>query len=1323
VTEHVVSEKALRIFVSSPSDVAAERARVKVVADRLNGELEGRVGLEILRWEDAFYTAAHSFQEAIDAALANMSATDMVLCIVWKRAGLKLNPGIWHRADGSAYESGTVLEFETAVEVSRKHNGVPDVYLFRKTADVLLRADRASEEMEQYQLLQSVWKRWTETAEGYNTAGYQSFVDVDDFEQKLEACLRQWLERRGVVAKGPVWDRSLKGSPFRGLAAFEAIHAPVFFGRDAAISRATARLRTAPFLLLIGASGSGKSSLMRAGIVPRVTAPGVIAEVDAWRTAIFSPSTDPLRDFAEALFDEAALGPELRAGDFATASGLSEVFAAPGDAALAPVRRALARAAELRKEQLHYHALRPVRLLVAIDQLERLFIEADAGRVHLFAALLRKLVDNGIASVIGALRSDAYGRFQLIEPFLELLQSKGATLDVLAPSASELEEIVTRPVAACHPPLAYQTDPQGRSLAEVLVGDAKGGDALPLLQMTLQRLYEAQERRGDGILRFTDYPGMATAVARSTEDVLARLDARALAALPNLITAFVRDVSIGPDGGIEALTIVPVVRADFERSDAARKQLIDEFIAERLLTGEDASGFVRVRPVHEALLRVVPQAVAIIKENAGLIRVRHTLEPMVAEWSRAEPTVKEDHLATSPALIAGAAQLAERFGDELTADMRSFISASLAADAEWREAARRRQRRVLIATAAGLVGALCLAGLAGWQWHTANVQRQRAQTALNAASSTAETLVFDLARDFKNRPGMPLDLVNSILERVQGLQAQLAASGSTPDLRRLESVSLNELSDAYLSQGDHAKALAAVERSLAIIEALVAELPHVPLLRRDLAITLNQLGDVRRSEQNWEAALAAYGRALSIVESFVGKYPDDLRWQRDLWLAYNKIADVHAIAGPREEALATYRKSLAAIQGLVAKHPENLELRADEAFNYNRIAIVLAALGNNAQALEMYQNALAIHEQLAAAQADNTEAQRNVFLSYTRAAGALSALGRREEAIALLRRALAKMEQLAASDLPNAQWQRNLVNAYEQLAQLLTETAQPEAALEAHERALTSRAQLVAITPGNLQWQYDLGAAYLKVGSMLTAAGRHEDALAHYRRSVPIFQLLVAADPEKLERRRDLSISLLNVGDALAAEQKWEEARAAYEQCRVVREELAPKDSHNLLWQRDLAYVVERIGTTFAKQKQFAAALDQYRRALTTRERVRAAEAGNVTYARELALSHSLIAEALYGSGAKDEAKASYLTALGVVESYATPEPDNAVLQMDLVTALYRLAYCAEQQTETEGYHSRALAIVRRLDAEANLTPAQKRWADALEQWLASKPA
>ena len=201
----------------------------------------------------------------------------------------------------------------------------------------------------------------------------------------------------------------------------------------------------------------------------------------------------------------------------------------------------------------------------------------------------------------------------------------------------------------------------------------------------------------------------------------------------------------------------------------------------------------RVRPVHEALLRVVPAVVAIIKENAALIRVRHTLDPMVAEWARAPAERKADFLATSPALIAGAAQLDERFGDDLPAPMRAFIADSLAADARRREAERARQRRILAATAAGLVVALVLAGLAGWQWRAAaeqkriaDTQRARAENALAAATKTADTLVFDLAQEFRRRTGMPVDLIRLILERVQELQRQLAQAGErTPDLLRL----------------------------------------------------------------------------------------------------------------------------------------------------------------------------------------------------------------------------------------------------------------------------------------------------------------------------------------------------------------------------------------------------------------------------------------------------------------------------------------------------------------------------------------------------------
>jgi Novel STAND NTPase 1 len=263
-----MTELRVRVFVSSPSDVRAERDRVNIVAKRLNNTFEGLASIDVFLWEESFYSAERTFQDSINAAVRGMDDIDVVVCVLWSRIGLKLDPSKWARADKSAYESGTVLEFETALDLARKNNGKPAVYLFRKTAPITYRAENADEDINQHKMLEAVWQRWTQTGEGYDASGYQSFLDTENFEEKIEACLRQWLAQRGVVAKGLVWDRNAKGSPFCGLAPFEASHAAVYFGRDFAIARAIRKLRQAPFLLLIGASGVGKSSLMRAGLAP-----------------------------------------------------------------------------------------------------------------------------------------------------------------------------------------------------------------------------------------------------------------------------------------------------------------------------------------------------------------------------------------------------------------------------------------------------------------------------------------------------------------------------------------------------------------------------------------------------------------------------------------------------------------------------------------------------------------------------------------------------------------------------------------------------------------------------------------------------------------------------------------------------------------------------------------------------------------------------------------------------------------------------------------------------------------------------------------------
>jgi tetratricopeptide (TPR) repeat protein len=1314
-----LAERTLRVFVTSPTDVAAERARVKLVADRLNGQLEGVVRLEILCWEDAFYSAAQSFQQAIDAAIGNMTATDMVLCIVWKRAGLKLDSSIWRRTDGSAYESGTVLEFETAVEVSRKHNGVPDVYLFHKSAPVVYEADRVAEQFDQYQLLQAVWKRWTESTEGYNSAGYQSFADPDDFEIKLEACLRQWLDRRGVVTKGPVWDRAVQGSPFRGLAAFEAAHSSVFFGREQAIARATTKLRAKPFLLVIGASGSGKSSLLRAGLLRRLTAPGVLADVDLWRSVLLIAGGDPIRAFAHLLFEDSALGAEFKAGDFSTPDLLAELLAAGGEAALLPIRAALARAADLRAQATRYDAPKPAKLMIALDQAERLFVEVEPERVEAFASLLRALVEAGLASVIAVLRSDTYGRFQAVASFLALLEAQGATLNLLPPTPAELGEIVTRPVAACHPPLAYETGVSGRSLAEVLVMEARGGDALSLLQMTLQRLYEAEALRRDGILRFTDYLGMGAAVAQTAQDAMAKLGERSLKALPALITATVRDVTLSPDGEIDALTIVPVGRTAFEHGDPARIALLDEFIARGLLTAEDMDGSVWVRPVHEALLRVVPAAVDILKENAALIWVRETLVPMVAEWTHATDAKKTDFLAGSPALVAGAAQLNERFGEDLPAPMRAFIASSLDADFRRRAVERSRGRRVLAATAAGLIGAVLLAGLAGWQKTIANTQRARAEATLTAAAKTADALIFDLAQDLRNRTGMPLDLVRLILERVQNLQHQFVQAGArTPELISLEAAALDELASLYLDQGEPAAALAVSERARDILQKLIEALPNLLWIRRDAATAWNKIGDAKLATSDARGALEAYQAALAIMVTLAQGNPSETNLQRAYALSLNKVADALAILGQREEALANYRNSIAILEKLMAADATNLVWQSDLAFTQTRIGMLLASAGMRDEALVAYNKATAIREALAEKEPQASNRKRDVFNGLTNLGGLLVTMGRRVDALAAYRKALTIITSLSATDPANLQWQRDTAIITGQIGSVLAGDGAHADALDHFRHSLAISEKLLTANPGNVMWLRDVAVIQNQIGDVLSLLGRGEEALVAYRASLIIAEHLVDSNPQANDWQRDLAISLLKLADAIVPN-NHAEARGYYQRSRAIREKLAAADPENLTAQRDVSLIYDRIGNTLLSESRPEEALDIFREGLAIRERIVSLDPRNVIAKRDVGFSHDRIATTLQALGLVDDARAQFRARLLVIDDYAATDPSNAVWQIDLVLCLNSLGQIGD---EPRARYERIVAILRNLEHEKKLTTEQTTWIAAAERFLATLP-
>ena len=292
--------QTFRVFVSSPGDVVAERLRVERVLARLNGEFAGRARLIAVRWERAFYAAHATFQAQIPEA----ADCDVVVAIFRARIGTVLPPEFPARLAGEAYPSGTAYEVLSAIERRQAGTDLPDVYVFRHSDPPLVRLDDAAAAgvREQWERLKAFFERWFRDAQGQFRAAFQPFADADDFERQFDALLREWLARKVAGGEPLVWPIALKGSPYPGLAAFGAHHAPVFFGRERETARGVELLRDRagaadglPFLLVVGDSGAGKSSLAQAGLAMRLTTPGVVAGADLWRIAAGRRRGWPLR--------------------------------------------------------------------------------------------------------------------------------------------------------------------------------------------------------------------------------------------------------------------------------------------------------------------------------------------------------------------------------------------------------------------------------------------------------------------------------------------------------------------------------------------------------------------------------------------------------------------------------------------------------------------------------------------------------------------------------------------------------------------------------------------------------------------------------------------------------------------------------------------------------------------------------------------------------------------------------------------------------------------------------------------------------------------
>jgi hypothetical protein len=422
--------------------------------------------------------------------------------------------------------------------------------------------------------------------------------------------LEQGLKRMGLEPFN--WDPSRP--PYPGLLAFQEQDAAIFFGREDEISdgldalNRLRRLGGPRLILFLGASGSGKSSLVRAGLLPRLR-----RDADNWLPlSPFRPQGKPLDELTLALVDSFNSCSEAKDWQTIRAELRSAADAEPPDGAvLIDLTRGLQIAAG-----------RPTATaLLIIDQFEELLRSPGTEADH-FLRLLRSALETGGGGLmaLATMRSDFLGEFQTQQSLLDL-HYEAFTVGPM--SAHHLPEIIERPAEVAGIEL-------GAGLVAAMLQDAETGDALPLLAFTLRELYE--RHRADRRLELEDYRqlgGLEGSVRRAADGVIAAARP-AEDELEALRSAFVPAmVRLNEEG--------QYVRRHAVRADLPPQvqPLLQRFVDTRLLVADrDEAGQETLEVAHEALLQAWPRLHGWLEEDQDNLRLRETVRRAAEEWDQ-----------------------------------------------------------------------------------------------------------------------------------------------------------------------------------------------------------------------------------------------------------------------------------------------------------------------------------------------------------------------------------------------------------------------------------------------------------------------------------------------------------------------------------------------------------------------------------------------------------------------------------------------------------------------------------------------------------------
>ncbi|HMB02300.1 MAG TPA: TIR domain-containing protein, partial [Isosphaeraceae bacterium] len=453
--------------------------------------------------------------------------------------------------------------------------------------------------------------------------------------------------------------------PYRGLNAFREEDAPLFFGRDWLVDGPEQgflhKVLTCPLVAVVGASGSGKSSVVQAGLLPRLRREP--PSRGTWDVVTFRPGKSPFLNLAIAL--EAARNPE--ASDAARETDAAALVKAwlSGDL---PLELSLGRARE---------ALRVDRLLVVVDQFEELItLTPKEDRRSFLSRLLAATRAGSGSMVLLTLRADYYGRAIGLDRGLCDGIQRGL-INVGAMTPDERRAAIEGPARRVG--LEFDSDLVDRLLDDV--GDEPGN--LPLLEFALTVLWERREGRRLINTAYKALGRVAGAIDHRVEDIFVKLTREQQAAAKRLFGRLVRVTDVDEEGRDTRQ------RVRLGDLDEASRSAVEPFGAGRLLVTAHVTGpsIVEVNPedgsapsapddpttvevAHEVLICKWDRLRGWIKEDRAFLLWRQRLEFQIAQWERSG---RDEGMLLRGALLKEAEDFKSRW-DDLNDRERDFLT-------------------------------------------------------------------------------------------------------------------------------------------------------------------------------------------------------------------------------------------------------------------------------------------------------------------------------------------------------------------------------------------------------------------------------------------------------------------------------------------------------------------------------------------------------------------------------------------------------------------------------------------------------------------------